>query len=129
VRTLSPDLRDRAEKRVAEIVTGIASSFGARAEVSYHRGYPVTRNHDEPTERAIEIMKKVAGENAVDPNAPPVMGAEDFSYMLEARPGAFVFIGNGATADLHNAAYDFNDEAIPYGVSYWASLAETLLAA
>ena len=129
VRTLSPDLRDRAEKRVAEIVTGIASSFGARAEVSYHRGYPVTRNHDEPTERAIEIMKKVAGKNAVDPNAPPVMGAEDFSYMLEARPGAFVFIGNGATADLHNAAYDFNDEAIPYGVSYWASLAETLLAA
>ncbi len=57
------------------------------------------------------------------------MGAEDFSYMLEARPGAFVFIGNGATADLHNAAYDFNDEAIPYGVSYWASLAETTLAA
>ena len=61
--------------------------------------------------------------------SPPVMGAEDFSYMLEARPGAFVFIGNGSTADLHNAAYDFNDEAIPFGVSYWASLVETTLAA
>jgi hippurate hydrolase len=129
VRTLSPALRDRAEKRVTEIVTGIASSFGARAEINYERGYPITRNHDAPTERAIEVMRHVAGEQAVDPNAPPVMGAEDFSYMLEARPGAFVFIGNGATADLHNAAYDFNDEAIPYGVSYWARLAETLLAA
>ena len=129
VRTLSSDLRDRGEKRVREIVTGIATTFGARAEVDYHRGYPVTSNHDEPTERAIEVMKKVAGESAVDPNAAPVMGAEDFSYMLEARPGAFVFIGNGDTADLHNAAYDFNDEAIPYGVTYWASLAETLLAA
>ena len=127
VRTLSPLLRERAETRVAEIVTGVAAAFGARAEIAYHRGYPVTVNHDRPTERAIEIMKKVAGENAVDPNVAPVMGAEDFSYMLEARPGAIVFIGNGKTADLHNAAYDFNDEAIPYGVSYWASLAETLL--
>ena len=129
VRTLSPDLRDRAEKRLTEIVTGIASTFGARAEVHYHRGYPVTVNHAEPTERAVEIMRQVAGDNAVEADVPPVMGAEDFSYMLQARPGAFVFIGNGATADLHNAAYDFNDEAIPFGVSYWVRLAETTLAA
>ena len=129
VRTLSSEIRDRAQTRVTEIATGIASTFGARAEVIYHRGYPVTRNHDEPTERAVAVMRKVAGERAVDPATPPVMGAEDFSYMLEARPGAFVFLGNGDTAGLHNAAYDFNDEAIPYGVSYWASLAETLLAA
>ena len=63
------------------------------------------------------------------PNLPPVMGAEDFSYMLEARPGAFIFIGNGMTAGLHHPAYDFDDAAIPYGVSYWARLAETVLAA
>jgi hippurate hydrolase len=129
VRTLSAEVRDRAEKRVGEIVTGIASTFGARAEVHYHRGYPVTVNHADQTERAVEVMKKVAGDTAVEPNIPPVMGAEDFSYMLEARPGAFVFIGNGESAGLHNAAYDFNDEAIPHGVSYWVSLAETTLAA
>ncbi len=74
-------------------------------------------------------MKKLAGENAVDADVAPVMGAEDFSFMLEARPGAFVFIGNGATAKLHNAAYDFNDEAIPHGVSYWVNLVESELAA
>jgi hippurate hydrolase len=129
VRTLSSDVRDRAEKRLPEIVTGIASTFGARAEVHYHRGYPVTVNLADPTERAVAIMRQVAGDNAVEPDVPPVMGAEDFSYMLQARPGAFVFIGNGATADLHNGAYDFNDEAIPFGVSYWVSLAETTLAA
>ena len=129
VRTLSAEMRDRAETRVGEIVAGIAASFGARAELHYHRGYPVTRNHDEQTERAVEVMKNVVGAGAVEEDTPPVMGAEDFSYMLEARPGAFVFIGNGDTAGLHNAAYDFNDEAIPYGVSYWASLAETVLGA
>jgi hippurate hydrolase len=129
VRTLSPTVRDHAEKRVTEIVTGIASTFGARAEVHYHRGYPVTINHDEPTDRAVAILKRLVGDKAVDPNLAPVMGAEDFSYMLEARPGAFVFIGNGDSAGLHNAAYDFNDEAIPFGVSYWVSLAETTLAA
>ena len=129
VRTLSATERDRAQRRLSEIATGIAAAFGARAEVEYQRGYPVTLNHDAPTERAIEIMRKIAGAQAVETDTPPVMGAEDFSYMLEARPGAFVFIGNGDTAGLHNAAYDFNDEAIPYGVSYWAGLAETLLSA
>ena len=89
----------------------------------------MTVNHADPTERAIEIMRKVAGEGAVEPNVPPVMGAEDFSYMLEARPGAFVFIGNGPTAEVHNAAYDFNDEAIPFGISYWVTLVESSLAA
>jgi len=127
VRTLSPEARDHAEKRVREIVAGIAATFGARADIHYRRGYPVTVNHEGPTEHAVEIMKKVAGDAAVKDDVPPVMGAEDFSFMLEARPGAFVFIGNGDTAEVHNAAYDFNDEAIPYGVSYWVSLAETSL--
>jgi hippurate hydrolase len=129
VRTLLPETRDFAEKRLAEVAQLTATAHGASAEVSYHRGYPVTFNHDEETDFAIEIASKVAGPKAVNVGVPPHMGAEDFSYMLEKRPGAFIFIGNGDTANLHNAAYDFNDEAIPFGVSYWVTLAETTLAA
>jgi amidohydrolase len=129
VRTLLPELRDMAEKRLSEIATGIAMAMGARAEVRYHRGYPVTFNHHAETDFALDVLRKVAGAQAVSDEFPPAMGAEDFSYMLEARPGAFVFIGNGDTANLHNSAYDFNDEAIPYGISYWVTLAETALAA
>ena len=128
VRTLLPELRDMAEKRLSEIATGIAMAMGARAEVRYHRGYPVTFNHHAETDFALDVLRKVAGAQAVSDEFPPAMGAEDFSYMLEARPGAFVFIGNGDTANLHNSAYDFNDEAIPYGISYWVTLAETALA-
>ncbi|MNT33596.1 N-acetyldiaminopimelate deacetylase [compost metagenome] len=76
-----------------------------------------------------DIAASVAGEPQVHRAIQPLMGGEDFSYMLEARPGAFIFIGNGDTAGLHNAAYDFNDEALPYGISYWVSMAETALAA
>lgn len=129
VRTLLPELRDMAESRINEIATGIAMAMGAQAQVSYHRGYPVTFNHAAETAFALDIMRKVAGDQAVSDEFPPAMGAEDFSYMLEARPGSFVFIGNGDTANLHNSAYDFNDEAIPYGISYWVTLAETALAA
>ncbi|SMC43847.1 M20 aminoacylase family protein [Rhizobium sp. RU36D] len=129
VRTLLPELRDTTETRIREIASGISMAMGARAEVNYHRGYPVTFNHADETEFALDIMRKVAGEKAVSDEFPPAMGAEDFSYMLEARPGAFVFVGNGDTANLHNSAYDFNDEAIPYGISYWVTLAETALAA
>ncbi len=129
VRTLLPELRDMAETRIKEIATGIAMAMGAQAQVSYHRGYPVTFNHAAETAFALDIMRKVAGDQAVSDEFPPAMGAEDFSYMLEARPGSFVFIGNGDTANLHNSAYDFNDEAIPYGISYWVTLAETALAA
>ncbi len=75
------------------------------------------------------VARKVAGESHVDANAAPVMGAEDFSFMLEARPGAFIFIGNGDSAMLHHPAYDFNDAALPYGMSYWVELVETALAA
>jgi hippurate hydrolase len=129
VRTLLPETRDFAEKRLTEVAQSTAIAHGASAEIVYRRGYPVTFNHDEETDFAVEIASKVAGARAVHTNVPPHMGAEDFSYMLESRPGAFIFIGNGETASLHNAAYDFNDEAIPYGVSYWVTLAETALAA
>jgi hippurate hydrolase len=89
----------------------------------------VTVNHPEQTAKAIEVASEVAGAAHVNGDAPPVMGGEDFSYMLEARPGAFIFVGNGDTAGLHNPAYDFNDAAIAYGSSYWARLVERLMPA
>ncbi|WP_180356098.1 M20 aminoacylase family protein [Aliirhizobium smilacinae] len=129
VRTLLPETRDFAQKRLTAVAEMTATVHGATAEVVYRRGYPVTLNHDAETDFAIGVASKVAGPKAVNGEVNPHMGAEDFSYMLEQRPGAFIFIGNGDTASLHNAAYDFNDEAIPYGVSYWVTLAETALAA
>jgi hippurate hydrolase len=129
VRTLTPATRDFAEKRLGEVASAAASLYGATAKTTYSRGYPVTKNHDAQTAFAAGIARKVAGATAVDDAFPPVMGAEDFSYMLEARPGAFLFLGIGDNAPLHHPAYDFNDEAIPHGVSYWVALAETALAA
>ena len=129
VRTLVPEIRELAKKRVTEIAEATASVFGGKADVVYHEGYPVTYNHDRETDFAVGIAQSIVGAAAVSSDMPPVMGAEDFSYMLESRPGAFVFIGNGDTPALHNSAYDFNDDAIPYGISYWVSLAETALAA
>ncbi|OOL15736.1 amidohydrolase [Ochrobactrum sp. P6BS-III] len=127
VRTLLPQIRDFAEKRLNEVAQATATAHSATAEVTYQRGYPVTFNHDLETDFAEDIARKVAGDKAVNASMPPHMGAEDFSYMLEERPGAFLFIGNGDTANLHNAAYDFNDEALGYGISYWVTLAETAL--
>ena len=95
----------------------------------YTRGYPVTRNHPREATLAEGVAAAVVGTDRVDGNTPPIMGAEDFSYMLEARPGAFVFIGNGDTAGLHHPAYDFNDAAIPLGIRYWVTLVETALPA
>lgn len=129
VRTLLPEMRDFAEKRLKEVVQATALAHGASAEVIYRRGYPVTFNHDAETEFAAAVAGRVGGPNTVDTAMAPHMGAEDFSYMLERCPGAFIFIGNGDTANLHNPAYDFNDEALPYGISYWVTLAETALAA
>jgi amidohydrolase len=128
VRTLRADVRDVMEKRIREVAAGVALTTGARIHVKFRRGYPVTVNHPEQTDTAISIAKEIAGDHNVH-GTPPMMGAEDFAYMLEARPGAFIFIGNGDTAGLHNPAYDFNDEAIPHGMSYWVKLAETALAA
>ena len=129
VRTLLPETRDFAEKRLKEVAQATAQAYGATAEINYHRGYPVTFNHDNETEFAIGIASSVAGVAGVDANTAPRMGAEDFSYMLESRPGAFIFIGNGDTAGLHHPAYDFNDDVLPYGISYWVTMAEKALAA
>jgi amidohydrolase len=128
VRTLKAATRDAVEKRIQEIASGLAAAGGGTARVEYRRGYPPTFNHSAQTDFAAGVARKVAGDAHVDANAPPEMGAEDFSFMLEARPGAFIFIGNGDSAKLHHPSYDFNDEALPYGMSYWVELVETALA-
>jgi hippurate hydrolase len=128
VRTLTEEVRSLVEKRVHEVVAGVAQITGAKIDLVYERGYPVTVNHASQTDRATQVAKDIAGENNVH-ETPPLMGAEDFSYMLEARPGAFIFCGNGDSAGLHHPAYNFNDEAIVYGTSYWIKLVESTLAA
>nr|WP_314089435.1 M20 aminoacylase family protein [uncultured Shinella sp.] len=129
VRTLNPDMREEAEARIRQICGGLAAAHGAEITVTYHRNYPVTVNHADETGHAVSVAQDIAGIASVDPSLNPMMGGEDFSYMLLARPGAFIFIGNGDTAGLHHPAYDFNDDAIPHGVTYWVKLAESRLAA
>jgi amidohydrolase len=129
VRTLLPATRDLAEKRMREVVAGVALAQGVTAELDFQRNYPSTRNHPEPTDFATAVARRGAGAGKVVGDMAPVMGAEDFSFMLESRPGAFIFIGNGDSAGLHNAAYDFNDDAIPHGMSYWAELVESAMPA
>jgi amidohydrolase len=128
VRTLTPTVRALVEKRLREVIDGVARMTGAKIDLSFERGYPVVVNHAAQTDIAIEAAKKVAGEGNVHEMA-PLMGGEDFAYMLERRPGAFIFCGNGDTAGLHHPAYDFNDEAIVYGTSFWIKLVENTLAA
>ncbi len=128
-RSLTPQVRDMLEKRIVEIAEGTASMFGARATATFTRGYPVTQNHARQAAFAASVAAQVSGKDMVNDNVRPVMGGEDFSYMLEARPGAFVFFGNGDTASVHHPAYDFNDDAIPSGVSFWARLVETAMPA
>jgi hippurate hydrolase len=126
-RSLTPQVRDLLEKRLHEVVEGTAKLYGAKATLTYKRDYPVTRNHERQTAFAAGIAAEVVGRERVDDDVAPVMGAEDFSYMLEARPGAFIFVGNGDSAGLHHPAYNFNDEVIPVGTSYWVKLVETAL--
>ncbi|MFZ5731474.1 MAG: M20 aminoacylase family protein [Pseudomonadota bacterium] len=129
VRTLKPSMRDFVEKRMQEVAAGVAQMTGAKIDLRYTRGYPVLINHQDQTDFAAKVAIDVAGAANVNADIPPMMGAEDFAYMLEKRPGAYIFIGNGDSAGLHNPAYNFNDEAIVYGTSYWIKLVETTLAA
>jgi amidohydrolase len=128
VRTLTPEVKKLIEKRVREVVAGVAQMTGAKIDLDYVSRYPVTVNHALQTEVAMQVAKEIAGEANVH-GMPPMMGAEDFSYMLEARPGAFIFCGNGDSAGLHHPAYNFNDEAIVFGTSYWIKLVENMLTA
>jgi len=129
VRTLDAEVRDTVKSRMETLVEHTAKAMDATASFEYHYGYPVSVNSEEQTDFAAGIAAKVSGPANVDANVAPVMGAEDFSYMLEARPGAFIFMGNGDTALLHHPDYDFNDEAIPHGCSYWVQLVEEAMPA
>ena len=122
VRSLDPEIRDLLEAGIKRVATHVAAGFGATAEVDYQRGYPVTINHAEATEHAAAAARSIAGDIITD--IEPEMGAEDFSYMLESRPGAYIWLGNGDTAGLHHPAYNFDDEAIPAGSSWYATMIE-----
>ncbi|WP_300547606.1 M20 aminoacylase family protein [Roseovarius sp.] len=122
VRTLNTAVQDLAQERLTAIAETTAKAFGATATVSYHRGYPVMVNADTETEYAADVAKKVSGDCA---EAPLVMGGEDFSFMLNARPGAYILMGNGDSAAVHHPKYNFNDDAIPAGCSWWAEMVET----
>lgn len=127
VRSLDEGVRDLAERRIGEIAAGIAAAHGATIEYEYERACPVTVNHPAETEYAARAAIDVAGIGNVDTEVDPSMAGEDFAFMLQSRPGAYIMIGNGETAGLHNPAYDFNDEAIAAGISYWARLVEQRL--
>ncbi|SET20522.1 M20 aminoacylase family protein [Oceanicella actignis] len=126
-RSLSEPVRALLEARVHEVARNVAAAYGAEARVDWTRGYPVTVNAPAPLALAARAARDVAGAAMVDEAAPPLMGAEDFAYMLEARPGAFIFIGAGDSAPLHNPAYDFNDRIIPAGCAYWLALTRRAL--
>ncbi|MER9560137.1 M20 aminoacylase family protein [Mesorhizobium sp. M0323] len=128
-RTLLSSLRDFAERQIEACAQGIARAFGAEIEFRYRRLEPLMLNHTEETNLAIKAARGLVEAAAVDDKSKPSMGSEDFAYMLEARPGAYIRIGNGPTASVHHPAYDFNDEALPYGIGYWVNLVETALAA
>ena len=125
VRSFTPAVRELAERRLREIVAGQAASYGCEAEVVYNRGYPVTYNSAEGVVTATKAARDVSGVEAVVDDFEPVMGSEDFSYMLEKRPGAYLFMGQGPSAGLHHPEYNFNDDVAPVGASFFARLVET----
>ena len=127
VRTMDPEVQDFVERRLSEISEGTALAFGGKAEVNFQRGYPVTINAAENTDFAVEVARAVSGQ--VNPDTPPLMGAEDFSFMLNERPGAYIFLGNGDTAMVHHPAYNFDDNAIPFGSSWYAGMVEARMPA
>ncbi|HTQ33290.1 MAG TPA: M20 aminoacylase family protein [Stellaceae bacterium] len=131
VRSFRPETQDMIERRMDEIVRGTAAACGATAALTYRRGYPPTVNHAAEAEFACDVAAEICGGDMVNRNIAPTMGGEDFSYMLRAVPGAMMWLGNGSGEGgcyLHNARYDFNDSALPYGVSFFVRLAERFLA-
>ncbi|MFN4126987.1 M20 aminoacylase family protein [Pannonibacter indicus] len=129
IRSLTDTTRDLAEKRLNEIVSALCTAYGATAEIEFRRGYPVTANHDDQTDFAVSVAEEIAGPERVQRETEPMMGGEDFSYMLLERPGAYIFAGNGDSASLHHPRYNFNDGLIPSGSSYFVRLVEKALAA
>lgn len=129
VRVLKEEIASLMETRMREFVEHFPKAYGATGSLDYRRNYPVTFNHADQTEIAADVAKAVSGDHRVDTDFTPTLGGEDFSYMLESRPGAFIFVGAGDIAQLHNAHYDFNDAIIPTGCSYWVRLTEKLMPA
>ncbi|MEM8663770.1 MAG: M20 aminoacylase family protein [Pseudomonadota bacterium] len=128
VRTLKAEVRDLMEERLRAMVQNVAAAHNVTATLNYHRDYPVTVNDEGEAQFAADVAAQVVGETNVDRNVVPTMGGEDFSFMLNTVPGAFIFAGVGEDiANLHNESYDFNDELIPVGCSYWATLVERAL--
>ncbi|KQT14629.1 amidohydrolase [Methylobacterium sp. Leaf399] len=125
MRALAKPVRAVMQERIGVLVTHVAAGFGATARVDYSGGYPVTENHPVETGFMADVAAGIVGEDRVDRDVAPMMAAEDFSYMLENRPGAYIFLGNGDSAGLHHPDYDFCDAAAPYGASLWARLVET----
>ncbi len=126
VRTLSPGMRDLAEDRIRSICEGVATTFGGTVDVTYDRNYPVMANSELETGYAAAVAQSVTGHCE---DAPYVMGGEDFAFMLEERPGAYILVGNGDSAPVHHPQYNFNDEAIPAGCSWYAQMVESRLPA
>jgi len=124
LRAFDEEIRASAQLRLTEIAEHTAKTYGATSSIDYRIGYPPTVNDAEKAGFAVEVARKVAGADKVDENKQPIMGAEDFSFMLNARPGAFMFMGNGDSASLHHPKYDFNDDAISHGCAYWIGLVE-----
>ena len=140
VRTFSYEVLDLIQRRMQEIATGVAAAFNASVDFSFKRNYPPLINHAEQTAFAVEAMRAVVGADRVDTKVEPTMGAEDFAFMLQEKPGCYVFLGNGDGAhragghglgpcQLHNTSYDFNDNLLPIGASYWVRLVEMSLPA
>ena len=127
VRTFDPAVRTMVMARLEAIVAGQAAAYGVEARMDYLVGYPATINEPERTVFAADVAREIAGDAGVDGNAPPEMGAEDFAYLLEKRPGSYLFVGNGDTAGLHHPEYDFDDEAAAAGASFFAKLIERAL--
>lgn len=130
VRSFREEVRDSVAPAMTRIADGICAAYGATAELSYQKLYPATINSVEETEQAAAAAATLVGDDAINHNPVPSMGAEDFAFMLREKPGSYVWVGNGAGEGgcmLHNPGYDFNDEIIPLGASYWATLAEQVL--
>jgi hippurate hydrolase len=127
-RSFKPDVQDLTEANIARIAKGVAAAHGASVEVRYERRYPPTVNAEAETRNAARIAAGVVGEQKVRDEVGPVMGSEDFAFMLQKKPGSYIWLGAGETcANLHSPQYDFNDEILPIGASYWARLVEETL--
>jgi len=125
VRTLKLGLNDWAAEQMQRVIENTAAAFGATATMNYHKSYPVTVNHDEATDFAVDVASTLVGAENVEPSATASLGSEDFAFLLNERKGAYVFIGQGESAGLHHPEYDFNDEISPLGASFFVKLVET----